>query len=815
MATSTPSNPLLGLSLADATMHNAIEFLAQGDSESALVYAIVHDPEFRLAAALLSNAATKTVNLDLVRALLQVFESYEDQFRRFLGMLMLREMMDTINWNELFRANSATTALIREYTCELGLDFLQSCFQDVLAEIWDMSESCEVNPLHLEPTDDLAANQQRLEELAQRILDKIFDSFALFPYQIAKIYRVMEVEMTRLIERDRKSNNSSMLRLSSINEDPSDAAIADALEDLTNGGSSASDSSDGGRKSSASLPRLSAISEELLFNNADGQKNGGAAPAGAAMGPPRASWSSGLSEGSGSVAKEEFYVHLGGFLFLRYLCPALIMPHRMQLTPNGEVPSKTLQRTLVLIAKIFQSLANNVEYGSREEYMVPFNAFLVRNRSRLFRFYDQICQQAQNDSRRESLIIRSNVTPRISQLWGGTSGTSAYGLIGDQPLLSSVEEALGVIQRWIGTNVQVLVKEVAVNGKDKRQTAAGDLRLSAGRGSTRLSENQPPPAAIVDSPTKTKTKSTSASDPKRTLKTAKSGPVPPPPTVVPSDNDEDNTDGEEEEDLIADVPEKTEKRAPETLSVSKEELERVIGLTSHRDIQLMKIYYSNLSKNGLQRLLKVNDPAHASSWTLYKSRNNVDVFYNRASPSTSNPKDRFVEMKAHIEIKSTPRHVFKYLRSLEKMTEWDDRVANLRKVEPLDESRVVMYRAHPKLSLWPTWLVKPRDSCDLHSFVRKTGRADTYAVLMESVPRPDVPEIKGTVRMAYATGGFLVEPSPSDPMETKLTCLIKADFKGRLPRYLAESVCFRQVLSVRVIKMRLEGANQHVDSTWV
>lgn len=50
----------------------------------------------------------------MVRALLVVFEDYEDQLRKFLGLLMYREMAATYNWNELFRANSAATA-VRPY----------------------------------------------------------------------------------------------------------------------------------------------------------------------------------------------------------------------------------------------------------------------------------------------------------------------------------------------------------------------------------------------------------------------------------------------------------------------------------------------------------------------------------------------------------------------------------------------------------------------------------------------------------------------------------------------------------------------------
>ena len=49
--------------------------------------------------------------MNVIRALLFVFEKYEDQLQKWLGALMLREMVHTLNWNELFRANSATTAV--------------------------------------------------------------------------------------------------------------------------------------------------------------------------------------------------------------------------------------------------------------------------------------------------------------------------------------------------------------------------------------------------------------------------------------------------------------------------------------------------------------------------------------------------------------------------------------------------------------------------------------------------------------------------------------------------------------------------------
>ncbi|DAZ98968.1 TPA: hypothetical protein N0F65_000500, partial [Lagenidium giganteum] len=674
---------------SDTTIKHAIEFLAQEESESALVYALVHDPELRLATALIAVRTPNGTDAQVMRALLHVFDSYEDQLRKLIGLLMVQEMIETINWNELFRANSSTTAIVREYTCALGMDFLQSALQEVILELWDAPQSYEVNPLLLPPDADLAVNQQRLETLADSVLRRIFDSVSLFPYQIAKLYRLLEVEMGRLLEKDRKSLAS---RLSSIGED--------MVDDF--------------RQSNASS--------------------------------------------TASTVKEEFMMHLGGFLFLRFLCPALIMPHKMDLTPNGEPPSKALQRTLVLLAKLFQSLANNADYGSREPYMMPFNSFLTRNRPKLAQFYEQIGQQALNDCRRESMILRSNITPRISQIWMPPSRDTMGNLAGNGFFGTSNldDDELGVLRRLMLQHVDFIAKEIGSTGRLRRRSRS-----------------------VAMSPLLKKKRTT-----KRKLKTSKS-------VALPEEDEDQSVSSSETSSVEFATPLEPGHTSG---AVTAAELDKLIGHTSHRDIQLMHIYYSKLSQSGLQSLL-------------------------------ASDKERFVEMKAHVVIQATPRQVFQYLRSLEAMPEWDQQAANIRRVEPLDDSRVIMYRSHPKLSLWPTWLVKPRDSCDLHSFVEKTGREDTFAVMMESVPRPDVPELKGTVRMSYATGGFLIEPATASDLEpeadgvcyplTKLTNVIRADFKGSLPRYLAEGICYRQVLSVRSIRSRIEADLAHADASWI
>lgn len=791
---------------ADETVRNAVLFLTQEDAESALVFALVHDPEFRLATALATAPGGADVNV--VRALLFVFENYEDQLRKLLGLLMFREMVHTLNWNELFRANSATTALIREYTCELGGEFLQHALVDVINELWANADGYEVNPRYLQPQEDLHANQERLEALAERTLAQIFNAASLFPYQIAKIYRVLELEMARLIERDRRSN-VSLPRLSTLGGSSNSLIFSDA----NNNNSSFMEE----RKSSSlessgllgGLPRLSSIEENLLDEVLT-----------------QSSASNGTSS-TVAAAKEEFYMHLGGLVFLRYLCPALVVPHKMNLTPGSAAPSKQMQRTLVLLAKMLQTLANNVEYcASAEPFMVPFNPFLVRNRPKLTRFYERLCQQAQNDYRRESVIARSNAVPRLSQLWASRSSSS----LGKDPTIVNLtgarfmeapEASCAVLRGWIRSNVDYVTTEVADNTKFRRQQ-----QIVVNNGGSSSSGSSTPPttstSAVTASPVKPKRQ------PKRRLKTSKSAPR------FPIEIEE-----EDEEEKTEEVTKrlKTSQLRDVAMPVSLDELGQIMGHTSHRDNQLMKVYYAKLSQNGLQRLLHVNDPDDAE-WTVYKSSGDVEVLRKTPvhfvcpSGGFASEKDRLVEMKGHVIIRSEPKRVFRYLRSLESArtavsrgTSAIDEKTTLRKVEPLDDSKAVLYRSHSKLSLWPAWLVKPRDSCDLHSFVEKTGRPDTYAVLQQSIPRADVPERKGVVRMAFATGGFLVEPSSGDEddMEppgrdatfTRLTCVVRADFKGMMPRYIAESIVYRQVLEIEAIRSQVELMRPETDSAWV
>ncbi|PVD19798.1 hypothetical protein C0Q70_20289 [Pomacea canaliculata] len=79
---------------------------------------------------------------------------------------------------------------------------------------------------------------------------------------------------------------------------------------------------------------------------------------------------------------------VSSFIFLRLLCPAIVNPKSFSLV--AENPSETAARTLKLIAKVLQMLANLVDAGPKEPFMEVVHPFIRRNRERLVAFLDEL-----------------------------------------------------------------------------------------------------------------------------------------------------------------------------------------------------------------------------------------------------------------------------------------------------------------------------------------------------------------------------------------------------------------------------------------
>ncbi|XP_014295659.1 ras GTPase-activating protein 1 isoform X2 [Microplitis demolitor] len=79
---------------------------------------------------------------------------------------------------------------------------------------------------------------------------------------------------------------------------------------------------------------------------------------------------------------------VSGFIFLRLLCPAILNPRSFNLI--SESPPPAAARSLVMVAKCLQNLANLVEFGGKEPYMEVVNPFILKNKERMVVFLDQL-----------------------------------------------------------------------------------------------------------------------------------------------------------------------------------------------------------------------------------------------------------------------------------------------------------------------------------------------------------------------------------------------------------------------------------------
>ncbi|KAI8072167.1 Rho GTPase activation protein [Gilbertella persicaria] len=80
---------------------------------------------------------------------------------------------------------------------------------------------------------------------------------------------------------------------------------------------------------------------------------------------------------------------IGGFFFLRFINPAIVTPRAYMLLDT--VPGNAPRRTLTLIAKMLQNLANRPSYA-KETYMLPTNPFVEKNKQRINKFLNELCE---------------------------------------------------------------------------------------------------------------------------------------------------------------------------------------------------------------------------------------------------------------------------------------------------------------------------------------------------------------------------------------------------------------------------------------
>jgi len=83
-------------------------------------------------------------------------------------------------------------------------------------------------------------------------------------------------------------------------------------------------------------------------------------------------------------------ISVGGLFFLRFVCPVIVAPERLQLV-EGSLNS-TQRRNLVLISKVLQNLSNDVSFGAKEPFMQPMNEFISSYRSKMMALQERLAE---------------------------------------------------------------------------------------------------------------------------------------------------------------------------------------------------------------------------------------------------------------------------------------------------------------------------------------------------------------------------------------------------------------------------------------
>jgi len=98
---------------------------------------------------------------------------------------------------------------------------------------------------------------------------------------------------------------------------------------------------------------------------------------------------------------------IGAFYFLRFTCSAVSVPESYGLVKK--IPSKNARRSLVLITKVLQNLANEIVFGKKESYMLKMNDFITTNIPKLTQFYQRLLLIREDQPNTQSVGVTDQV----------------------------------------------------------------------------------------------------------------------------------------------------------------------------------------------------------------------------------------------------------------------------------------------------------------------------------------------------------------------------------------------------------------------
>jgi hypothetical protein len=152
----------------------------------------------------------------------------------------------------------------------------------------------------------------------------------------------------------------------------------------------------------------------------------------------------------GDFLRTVAYTSVSGFLFLRFFCPALLNPKLFGLLRDH--PQPKAQRTLTLIAKSLQALANLSNFGQKESWMEPMNRFLTGHRQGVKDFIDEICAVP---AERNTFALPASYSTPITIL-ARLPPTSREGFPSLPYLIDHARNFAALVKLWLEATTQYL-----------------------------------------------------------------------------------------------------------------------------------------------------------------------------------------------------------------------------------------------------------------------------------------------------------------------------------------------------------------------
>ncbi|KAJ3176506.1 hypothetical protein HDU87_005200 [Geranomyces variabilis] len=153
------------------------------------------------------------------------------------------------------------------------------------------------------------------------------------------------------------------------------------------------------------------------------------------------------------------YTAVSGFIFLRFFAPAILGPKLFDLADEYIDPKTS--RTLTLLAKTLQTLANLVPFGEKEPYMKEMNPFIQANIEKMQSYINGIAARELVTSKAPSLHhVRYETAREAARLF------NLYVRAAPTIIQSMTEEDAPIVRRLARVLTKLTIKTTATDGID-------------------------------------------------------------------------------------------------------------------------------------------------------------------------------------------------------------------------------------------------------------------------------------------------------------------------------------------------------------